>query len=80
MFTDNHEGQFTFRVARESEIPELQAFLLDWVSQFESDDFAGKYTPTNWQTGWTVRLSAMVEHVDILSSRLRNALAGLATL
>ena len=78
--TDNHEGQFTFRVKREFEIPELQAFLLDWVSQFESDDFVGKYAPTNWQTGWTVRPSTMVEHVDILSSRLRNALAGLATL
>ena len=78
--TDSDEGKFTFRVSHVYAIPELHAFLLEWVAQFEADDFTEKYVPTNWQTGWAVKPADMKLHVDILSTRLRDALTGLTQL
>lgn len=78
--TDNDEGKFTFRVGQGFEIPEVRALLQEWIAQFESDDFVEKYTPTDWQTGWSVSPSDMVQHVDILSDRLCDALRKLAAL
>lgn len=78
--TDNDEGQFTFRVGQGFEIPEVRAFLSDWIERFEQDDFVEKYEPTDWQTGWTVKPSDMAKHVDRLSVRLCSALTGLREL
>ncbi len=78
--TDNDEGQFTFRVGQGFDIPEVRAFLSDWIKGFEQDDFARKYEPTDWQTGWTVKPSDMAKHVDLLSARLCAALTGLREL
>ena len=78
--TDNDEGQFTFRVGQGFQIPEVRAFLSDWIEKFEQDDFVEKYEPTDWQTGWTVKPSDMAKHVDSLSARLCTALTGLREL
>ena len=78
--TDTDEGQFTFRVGQGFDIPAVRTFLLDWIAQFEEDDFAEKYVPSNWQTGWSVRPADMVLHLDTLSARLRDGLIGLTQL
>ena len=78
--TDNDEGQFTFRVGQGFDIPEVRAFLSDWIKRFNQDDFVEKYEPTDWQTGWTVKPSDMAKHVDLLSARLCAALTGLREL
>ncbi len=78
--TDTDDAQFTFRVAHDFEIPEVRAFLLEWIAHFEADDFAETYTPTNWQTGWTVKPLDVVKHIDLLSARLCGALTGLREL
>ena len=78
--TDNDEGQFTFRVGQGFDIPEVRAFLSEWIKGFEQDDFMEKYEPTDWQTGWTVKPSDMAKHVDSLSARLYAALTGLREL
>lgn len=78
--TDNDEGQFTFRVGQGFDIPEVRAFLSDWIEGFEQDEFVEKYEPTDWQTGWTVKPSDMAKHVDLLSARLCTALTGLREL
>ena len=78
--TDNDEGQFTFRVGQGFQIPEVRAFLSDWIERFKQDDFVEKYEPTDWQTGWTVKPSDMAKHVDRLSARLCSALTGLREL
>ena len=73
---DDYLGEFTFRIF----IEEPRAFLWEWISRFESDNFAEHYTPTHWQTGWTVKPSDMAVHVDLLSARLCDALTALAEL
>ena len=78
--TDNDEGQFTFRVGQGFDIPEVRAFLSDWIAMFAQDDFVEKYEPTDWQTGWTVKPSDMAKHVDSLSARLCAAVTGLREL
>lgn len=78
--TDNDEGQFTFRVGQGFQIPEVRAFLSDWIEGFEHDEFVEKYEPTDWQTGWTIKPSDMAKHVDLLSARVCTALTGLREL
>ena len=78
--TDSDEGSFTFRVGQGFDIPEVRAFLQEWIAQFEAYDFTEKYEPTNWQTGWTIKPADVALHVDDLSVRLRDGLIGLTRL
>ena len=77
---DSDEGKFTFRVGQGFEVPEIRAFLTEWVAQFEMYDFSEQYVPSNWQTGWAVKPTDMVLHVDALSAHLCAGLTGLARL
>ena len=78
--TDDRPSEFDFRVRFDYANQELQQFVLDWVAQFESDNFVEKFTRYNWLTGSTVQADQVSQHSDLLGDRLTNVLTGLTAL
>ena len=77
---DDRPGEFDFRVRFDYTNQELQQFVLDWVGQFESDNFVEEFTRYNWLTGSTVQADQISQHSDLLGDRLAKVLTGLTAL
>ena len=78
--TDDRPAEFDFRVRFDYTNHELQHFVLEWVAQFESDEFAKQYTRVNYLKGSTVGADEVSQHADLLGGRLVQVLTGLTAL